>query len=221
MQSALETRLAAVLLGELFTPRQDLDDTYVDIILDDFDLDDDYYAAFELVREDRDQATTEFVRVRDTSRDHIVTVKFPREAIDIDTQPMPMYSAPYERLDIAEGSAPIVIPNEIDAIDASVPSERIELVDDAVPTPSIADGSARIVTPRAFDIPEPSEYENALPFPLYSAPFERVDLDVIEPTWPAEPTEMIMPARPRVFATIAILTCALALGIGIALLWKA
>jgi hypothetical protein len=46
--SILETRLAAVLMGELF-PRQDLDDTYVDIILDDFDLDDDYYAAFELV----------------------------------------------------------------------------------------------------------------------------------------------------------------------------
>jgi hypothetical protein len=104
-------------MGELF-PRQDLDDTYVDIILDDFDLDDDYYAAFELVVDPH--ATTEFVRVRDTSHDHIVTVKFPREALDGDTLPMPLYSAPYERVETSyEDALPMPL--------YSAPFERVDL----------------------------------------------------------------------------------------------
>lgn len=102
-------------MGELF-PRQDLDDTYVDIILDD--LDDDYYAAFELVYDEH--ATTEFVRVRDTSRDQIVTVKFPREALDGDTHPMPLYSAPYEKVETSfENALPMPL--------YSAPFERVDL----------------------------------------------------------------------------------------------
>jgi len=104
-------------MGELF-PRHDLDDTYVDIILDDFDLDDDYYAAFELVIDEH--ATTEFMRVRDTSHDHIVTVKFPREALDADTLPMPLYSAPYERVETSyENALPMPL--------YSAPFERVDL----------------------------------------------------------------------------------------------
>jgi hypothetical protein len=134
MQSILESRLAAVLMGELF-PRQDLDDTYVDIILDDFDLDDDYYAAFELVFDEH--ATTEFVRVRDTSRDHIVTVKFPREAVDGDTQPMPLYSAPYERIETSfENALPFPL--------YSAPFERVDL-DIVVAPPTWPDESTDII----------------------------------------------------------------------------
>ena len=73
LEPVLESHLAAILMGELLRPREDLDDTYVDIVLDDLELDetDGYYASFELVREPASNAaTTEFVRVRDTTHDH-------------------------------------------------------------------------------------------------------------------------------------------------------
>jgi hypothetical protein len=67
-------------------------------------------------------------------------------------------------------------------------------------------------------------YAQALPFPLYSAPFERVELGEL-PAVPreitSEPTDMIVPHRStsiRVFATVLVLGCAIAAVIGLALL---
>jgi hypothetical protein len=60
------------------------------------------------------------VRVRDTSHDHIVTVKFPREALDGETLPMPLYSAPYERVETSyEDALPMPL--------YSAPFERVDL----------------------------------------------------------------------------------------------
>ena len=117
LEPILESHLAAILMGELLRPREDLDDTYVDIVLDDLDLDDDeFYASYELVHEPAQPIvkaiaaqdpttfaapTTKFVRVRDTSHDHIETKKYPREALEADTLQTPKYSAPYELIDIA------------------------------------------------------------------------------------------------------------------------
>jgi len=119
LEPVLESHLAAILMGELLRPREDLDDTYVDIVLDDLDLDetDEYYASYELVHESVPELapaatfaapTTKFVRVRDTSHDHIDTKKYPREALDADTLQTPKYSAPYELIDIEH--PPIVVP---------------------------------------------------------------------------------------------------------------
>lgn len=123
-----ESRLAAVLLRELLPPpREDLDDTYVDINLDDLDLDDDEYLSYELVRADGDATeTTEFVRVRDTSRDHVVTEPMPR--VEIETMPTPLYSAPYEKIDLVPqfGNA---LPMPL----YSAPFEKVDL--DVIPTP--------------------------------------------------------------------------------------
>lgn len=123
-----ESRLAAVLLRELLPPpREDLDDTYVDINLDDLDLDDAYYAAYELLAEDPDaSATTEFVRVRDTSRDHIETE--PMTRVEIETVPTPLVSEPYVKVEL--------VPHFGNALPMplySAPFEKVDL--DVIPTP--------------------------------------------------------------------------------------
>lgn len=140
-------------------PRRDLDDTFVDIVLVDFDFDDDYYAAYELGQVEPDVAsTTQFVRVRDTSRDHVVTA--PMERVELE----PVYSEPYAKVELA-----------------------------------------------------PS-YIGALPMPLSSGPFEKIDLDVIPTPIVFEPTEMVAgPSRvTEVIATIVVLASALVTGTSIA-----
>ena len=108
LEPVLKTRLtaAAALMGELLRPREDIDDTYVDIVLDDLELDEDeHYVSYEVVRElptSSIATTTKFERIRDTTHDHVVTVKLPR--IDADTLEVPLYSAPYERVDIQAGN---------------------------------------------------------------------------------------------------------------------
>lgn len=197
LEPLLESHLAAILMGELLRPREDLDDTYVDIVLDDLELDetDEYYASFELVREPASNAaTTEFVRVRDTTHDHVTTKKYARESLDPDTLQTPKYSAPYELIDIQQ--PPIAAP----------------LIDIQHP----------IAAPLAAQF---TAYPNAK-VPLYSAPYERVDLQdyshafVKAPTdWSAESTEVLSAPKTaaRVIATIVVLVGALLLGLSIAL----
>ena len=107
-----ESQLADVLLGELF-PRQEVDDTYVDIVLEDLQIgevdDDEDYALFEVAPRDP-FATTEFVRVRDTSRDHVVTVRIPRGVLESEREDAPQVSSPYERIEIETILVPPSIP---------------------------------------------------------------------------------------------------------------
>jgi hypothetical protein len=274
-----ESRLADVLMGELF-PRQEIDDTFVDIVLDDLELGDPAeseqdYAAYEIVRDAF--ATTEFVRVRDTRYDHIVTVEFPRafarDVLGEDTARLPKFSAPYERIEIemAEPGASDQGPGE----SARIPIERIsvermtvepvtahgeiaraavdaddemqlELEDLEIEQDFFAKGDAA-----GFELLERSElddssvdvelgdreessgarfmaYAQALPFPLISAPFERVELgelpslaSVPTPITRGDSTDVIVARRPasvRVVATVAVLACAIAAAVGLALL---
>ena len=184
-----ESRLADVLLGELFPP-QEIDDTFVDLVLDDLELGDpgesQDYAFYEIVRDAL--ATAEFVRVRDTRYDHLVTVEFPK------------LSAPYEKIEV-EAAAPVDIADEETQLDL----EDLEIEQDF-----FAQGDARFMA-----------YANARPFPLYSAPFERVELGEIPSVIEPEETEMIASGRTgsmRVFALAAVLTCAIAAAVGLALL---
>jgi hypothetical protein len=135
LEAIPESRLAAVLLRELLPPpREDLDDTYVDIILDDLDLDDDEYASYELVHaavEPDATETTEFVRVRDTSHDHIVTVPMPR--VELDTLPTPRYSEPYEKVDVTLANGVPAFGNALPIPLYSAPFEKVDL--DVIPTP--------------------------------------------------------------------------------------
>jgi len=124
LEPSLQTRLAHVLMRELIHPCfgvevdvADLDDTLVDLALLDSDLDDtDDYASYELVYEvapaNDFTPTIEFVRVRDTTHDHVTTIKFPREALDPDTVRFARDSTPYERIDIQHG--PIDAPEDVD-----------------------------------------------------------------------------------------------------------
>jgi hypothetical protein len=263
LESIPESRLADVLMGELF-PRQEIDDTFVDIILEDLELGDppehetDYF-AYEIVRDAF--ATTEFVRVRDTRYDHIVTVEFPREAGD--TAEAPKFSAPYERIEIEPGES------------AQIPMERISverMTVEPVTAPATAHGEIAQAAPAADDEMqlelEDLEIENdffakgdeafervelgaadddsvdvelddregsgarfmsyaqALPFPLYSAPFERVELGELPAAIPTaitagDSTDVIMPRRSapkRAFALVFVLACAVAAVVGLALL---
>src|SRR3569832_2641304 len=109
-----ESRLADVLMGELF-PRPEIDDTFVDLVLDDLVVGDPGeggdYAAYEVVRDAF--ATTEFVRVRDTRYDHIVTVEFPREfprdVLGVETAPVAKVSAPYEQIKLEQEDDKIIV----------------------------------------------------------------------------------------------------------------
>lgn len=207
LESVLEARLAAVLMGELMRPRDlrgdvaDIDDTFVDIVLDDLELEQsaDYYASFEIVRElASTDATTEFVRVRDTTHDHITTIKFARESIDADTLRFPRYSAPYELIDIQDCShafvkAPPAVPLTVDPNAKHPSGDRSQSID-----------------------------ANALRFPLYSAPYERVDIQDCSYAlvdWSAESTEIVSAPKPssHVILMVSVLVGALALGLGIAL----
>jgi len=188
-----ESRLADVLLGEL-CPRPEADDTYVDIILEDLELvepddDDDDYALFQVVRDPF--ATTEFVRVRDTSRDHVVTVKFPRGVLEDETAEIPQVSAPYERIEIetiivAEG-ADVAPPNE-----SRVPgriargTDASSIVAQSVPeTAARAPGRLARGTDAsslvAQSVPEPARAADALPAeaPQVSTPYERIEIETI------------------------------------------
>ncbi|MEP6864522.1 MAG: hypothetical protein ABJE66_28125 [Deltaproteobacteria bacterium] len=283
VESILESRLADVLMGELF-PREEIDDTFVDLILEDLELGDpperdEYYAAYEIVRDAF--ATTEFVRVRDTRYDHIVTVEFPRELHGEDTAQTPKFSAPYDRIEIQHELEPE--PGE----SARIPVERISVERMTVEPVSFARASQhRIEQPvvehsevahgeisstavdandemqleledldieqdffakgdeAAFELVERTElddesidvqldeesgarfmsYAQALPFPLYSAPFERVELGellAVPREIPSEPTDVIVPRRSTstlVVATVVVLACAIAAAVGLALL---
>jgi hypothetical protein len=106
LQPGLESHLAAVVMRELVRPYEDIDDTYVDIVLDDPEVDEsDEYALYE-VASVVDVVTTQFVRARDPSRDHVITVEYPREAVAPDPEPaglmFPLYSVPFERVDLHE-----------------------------------------------------------------------------------------------------------------------
>lgn len=250
LEPALESHLAALLMGELLRRHEDLDDTYVDIVLDDFDLDDsnEYYASFELIQVPISEpvvepvATTEFVRVRDTTHDHVTTKPYPRPSLDLDTQPVPLYSAPYERIDIrplptAELER-IAMPERIaiqdDAEEPNIPvyletadSERIDGEHPIVPLYSTPYDPTE--DPTEDPVTQFAVGSAALPLPLYSVPYERVDLDVRDcsrpfvkaaPTvWSFESTEIVSaPNRTsRVIATIVVFVGATLLGLSIAL----
>jgi hypothetical protein len=238
LEPVLESHLAAILMGELLRPREDIDDTYVDIVLDDLDLDDEYYASFELVHEPAPAQdpttfaapTTKFVRVRDTSHDHIDTKKYPREALDADTLQTPKYSAPYELIDIEH--PPIVVPTTA-PLAPSYPNAQFPL--NSAPYELVDIAHPIVAAPLAAEF---TFYSNAK-FPLNSAPYERVDLDdysrafVKAPTdgsvesafmnaaptdWSAaESTEVLSTPQTasRVIATIVVLIGALLLGLSI------
>ena len=273
LESIPESRLADVLMGELF-PRQEIDDTFVDIVLDDLELGDppetesDYF-VYEIVRDAF--ATTEFVRVRDTRYDHIVTVEFPREfarELGADTAPIVKASEPYERIEIEHDAGESArIPMErisvermtVEPVSFARASEQrisvahgeiaataaddemqLELEDLEIEQDFFAKGDAA-----AFPLLEREElddasvdvelddqasgarfmsYAQALPFPLYSAPFERVELGEL-PAVPreiaSEATDVIVPHRStstRVFATVFVIACAIAAAVGLALL---
>ncbi len=141
LEPVFESRLATALMAELLRPGEgaDLDDTYVDIVLDDLELlEDDFYASYEVIRElvrpAQPVPTTKFVRVRDTTQDHVVTVEFPRLALEVETLPFPRHSAPYERIDIDEpGVPPSAAPNPTLLPMYSVPYERLEQADVSLP----------------------------------------------------------------------------------------
>jgi hypothetical protein len=198
LEPILESHLAAILMGELLRPREDLDDTYVDIVLDDLDLDDDDYASYELVRAPAPvpdiamafaAPTTKFVRVRDTSHDHIDTKKYPREALDADTLQTPKYSAPYELIDIEH--PPIVAP-PLAAQFTSYPNAQFPLNSAPYERVDLDDYS------RAFVKAAPSEWSEAW--------------------FAAESTEVLAAPQTasRVIATIVVLIGALLLGLSIA-----
>jgi hypothetical protein len=269
VESIPESRLADVLMGELF-PRQEIDDTFVDLILEDLELGDppereEFYAAYEIVRDAF--ATSEFMRVRDTRYDHIVTVEFPREyarELGDDTAQAPKLSAPYERIEIEQEAGesaripmerisvermtvePVTVHGEIFRAPAVADDEmQLELEDLEIEQDLFAKGDEA-----AFELVERAElgaddesidvelgdredsgarfmsYAQALPFPLYSAPFERVELGELPTVTPALPrvgdsTDMIMPRRSastRVVATVFVLACAVAAAVGLALL---
>jgi hypothetical protein len=203
LQPVLESHLAAILMGELLRPREDLlrpredlDDTYVDIVLDDLELDetDEYYASFELVREPASNAaTTEFVRVRDTTHDHITTKRYPRESLDPDTLQTPRYSAPYELIDIEH--PPIATPIEHPPIAAPLAAQFTAYSNAKFPLYSAP-----------YERVDLQDYSHAF---VKAAPSD----------WSAESTEVLSVPKTasRVIATIVVLVGALLLGLSIAL----
>jgi hypothetical protein len=195
LEPILESHLAAILMGELLRPREDLDDTYVDIVLDDLDLDDDDYASYELVHEQAPEVattfaapTTKFVRVRDTSHDHIDTKKYPREALDADTLQTPKYSAPYELIDIEHSpiAKPVAVP--LAAEFTSYPNAKFPLNSAPYERVDLDDYS------RAFVKATPSDWSAAESTEVLAAP----------------------QTASRVIATIVVLFGALLLGLSIA-----
>jgi hypothetical protein len=151
VETLWESRLDAVVLMQLHPHHNEADDTFVDIILDDLELDEPeelYYATYLLIHDP--QATTEFVRVRDTSHDHIVTVKFPFAALDADTQPIPLVSTPYDKIDIAECSAQFTAyAGALPLPTYSAPFERVDLEALAVPAPIAHEETEMIEAPRS------------------------------------------------------------------------
>ncbi|CAN5226485.1 hypothetical protein BH11MYX1_BH11MYX1_07070 [soil metagenome] len=184
-----ESGLDAVLLQELY-PRTDADDTQLEIDLSDLAHDDEY-AAYELAS---DETTGTFVRLRDTNHDHLVTVEFPLAALDAETQPVeceePALETPVRR--VARGSA---------APSFGAPAD---------PAPLYSSPFARLdITP---------SFEDVLPFPVESLPFERVELDLIDPPKPPRSETETIQRGSSIVTVIAVLTCALALGLSAVLL---
>lgn len=210
-----ESRLADVLMGELF-PRQELDDTFVDLVLDDLEPGDsgevEEYAAYEIVRDAF--ATTEFVRVRDTRYDHIVTVEFPRE-LALETAPVVKVSAPYERIDIEHDDDNVVV--ERIHVDVAEDEMQLDLEDLEVEHDFFAQGDE----PRDAQF---MAYTHARPFPLYSAPFERVELGELPvpvAVLAGDSTEMVVQrrsGRTSAFVLAVVLICAAVAAVGLALL---
>lgn len=215
-----ESRLADVLMGELF-PRPEIDDTFVDLVLDDLEVGDPGeggdYAAYEVVRDAF--ATTEFVRVRDTRYDHIVTVEFPRDftrdVLGVETAPVAKVSAPYERIELEQEDDKIIV--ERISVELADDEMQLDLDDLEVEHDFFAQG----------DQPHDAQfmaYTHARPFPLYSAPFERVELGELPvpvAVLAGDSTEMVVqPASgsKRVLAIALVLACAIAVAIGLALL---
>ena len=225
-----ESRLADVLMGELF-PRQEIDDTFVDLVLDDLELGDpvenEHYFVYEIIRDAL--ATAEFVRVRDTRYDHIVTVEFPRATRDelgVETAPTPKFSAPYERIEIEHDDDQVEVERislsriavdasgEIATAAVAAADEEVQLdLDDLeIEHDFFAQGDAHFMS-----------YAHARPFPLYSAPFEKVELGELPiPTAITDDsTEMVVARRTgttRAIVLAVVLTCAIAAVVGLALL---
>jgi hypothetical protein len=160
-QVDLESRLATVLMAELMHPElggnvADIDDTFVDIVLDDLELEgNDDYASYELVfgpLVSDASPTIEFVRVRDTTQDHVITVEFGRESVEEAPDRTP-----------ARPAAPLAA----------------LLVAPAVPT-GLASSPPRV-----------ARVSDAFRVPLYSAPYERVDIHEHRSWFAAEATEII------------------------------
>jgi hypothetical protein len=192
-----ESGLDAVLFQALY-PRTDAEDTQLEIDLSDLGQDDedvDYYAAFEL---ESDEDTGTFVRLRDTSHDHVVTVEFPFAALGAETLPVPR---------IAVGRA----------CQTGSPVRRIALGTPAPPLRTVAEDPPVYSAPYAkLDI-APS-FEDAMPFPVESLPFERVELELFHaPKRPHQETQIIERGS-SVVTVIAVLSCALALGLSAVLL---
>lgn len=202
-----ESGLDAVVFQELY-PRTDADDTQLEIDLTDLgqaDEDVAYYAAFEL---ERDEDTGTFVRLRDTSHDHVVTVEFPLAALGAETLPV---------RGVEVGRASCQPDQHGQPGQPGRPVRRIALGTPAPPLRTVAE------YPRAYSAPyakldiAPS-FEDAMPFPVESLPFERVELELIHaPKRPRQETEIIERGS-SVVTMIAVLSCGLALGLSAVLL---
>ena len=186
-----ESGLDAMLLQALY-PQTDADDTQVEIDVADLadlaDLADpagladgeseDYYAAVELVP---DETTGTFVRPRDTSHDHIPTVRFPLALLDAETRRAPRVALPRPARRVANGT----------------------------PVPPLSTVAERASVFAA---------SHALPFPVESLPFERVEIELFDaPKRPRQETEIIE-RGPQIVVVIAVLVSALALGVSVVLL---
>lgn len=180
METISESGLDAALFHALY-PHTDADDTQVEIDVADLadlaDLDEDYYAAVEFVT---DETTGTFERLRDTSHDHIPTVRFPL-AFDAEPKPVPW-------------------------VHLTRPGRRVAI---GTPVPPLRTVAERLPV---FSAPD------ALPFPVESLPFELVEIELFDaPKRPRHETEII-DRGPSVVVVIAVLVCAMALGISAVLL---
>jgi hypothetical protein len=196
-----ESGLDAVLFQVLY-PRTDAEDTQLEIDLSDLGQDDEdvaYYAAFEL---ESDEDTGTFVRLRDTSHDHVVTVEFPFAALGAETLPVP-------RVEVGGATC--------QRNQTGLPVRRIALGTPAPPLRTVAEDPPVYSAPYAkLDI-APS-FEDAMPFPVESLPFERVELELFHaPKRPHQETQIIERGS-SVVTVIAVLSCALALGLSAVLL---
>ncbi len=189
-ETSSESGLDAVLLQELY-PRTDTDDTQLEIDLSDLDQPDSepFYATFDLFTY---ETTGTFVRLPDTTHDHVVTVKFPFAALDAETQPVPLID--------------IVRPVRRMAVGTPMPAMRTV----AERPPVYSAPYEKVEIERSF--------VDALPFPIESLPFERVELDMIDaPKRPRQETQIIDRGTSTI-TVVAVMICLMALSVASVLL---